>query len=165
MNFKTICSFFSCTAVHTDEEYRKVLIRRRRFFIGMLILGIITVLVATCAEFLAWDTSLSSHTLGFYCGVGTGLSFGAVVLLLRLRKTMMTQDALRAARIRDTDERTQEIGRRALAAAGYALLIAVYLFCFIGGLFYPELLVVLGCLVSVFLVTYIISFFIYNKSM
>ena len=165
MRFKPIGSGFGGRKIRTDDDYRRVLLRRQRFFIGMLIIGIFTGAIAACAEFLEWDVTLSSHTLGFYSGVGTGLSFGAIVLLVRLRRTLKNDEFLRKARIRETDERTQDINRRALAVAGYALLIAVYLICIIGGLFYPQLLTVLGVLACVFLMTYVISCFIYNKIM
>lgn len=165
MNFKAICSAFGCGAVHTDEDYLKVLRRQQRLFIGMMILGIITFAVAALAEVLSWDISLNSHSLGFYSGVGTGLTLGSAIFLLRLRKAMKDPKALREARIKATDERTLDISRRSLAAAGYALLIAVYLACLIGGLFYPELLMVLAGLACVFLTTYVISYFIYNKLM
>lgn len=165
MNFKTICTAFSCTDIHTDEGYRKVLLRRRRFFISLLLLGIVTFSVAALAEFMEWNVTLSSHTLGFYSGVGAGLTFGAIVFLVRLHRTMKDEKALRKSRIAATDERTQEINRRSLAVAGYALLIALYLTCLIGGLFYPELLAVLGGLAFVFFGTYLISYFIYNKIM
>lgn len=157
--------FFNSSAIHTDEDYLKVLRRQQRLFIGMMILGIITFAVAALAEVLSRDISLSSRSLGFYSGVGTGLTFGSAIFLLRLRKAMKDPEALRKARIKATDERTLDISRRSLAAAGYALLIAVYLACLIGGLFYPELLMILAGLACVFLMTYVISYFIYNKMM
>ena len=165
MNFKTICSLFSCRTAHTDDEYRNVLRRRQRSFVAMLLLGIVTFAAAGAAELFSWNVALDSHALGFYSGIGTGMAFGAATLLIRLRKTLKDPDALRKARIRDTDERVAEIGRRATATAGYALLIAVYLLGIIGGMFYPQLLLLLVVLPMVFLLTYLISAFIYNKTM
>lgn len=165
MIFKKISKTFGHPDLHTDEGYLRVLRRRQRFFIGMLILGIITFSIAALAELLVWNVSLTSHTLGFYSGVGTGLAFGAAVFLVRLRRTMKDEKKLRKARISETDERTLEISRRALAVAGYVLLTALYLACLIGGLFYPELLIVLAALACIFLVTYVVSYFIYNKLM
>lgn len=165
MIFKKICNKFGSLDIHTDEGYLRVLRRRQRFFIGMLILGVITFSIAALAELLAWNVSLTSHTLGFYSGVGTGLAFGAAVFLVRLRRTMKNPEKLRKARIAATDERTLDISRRALAAAGYVLILALYLACMIGGLFYPELLIILAGLACIFLVSYVISYFIYNKLM
>lgn len=165
MNFKTICSLFGCQNARTDEEYRSILRRRQRTYIAMLLLGIATFAAAGAAQLFSWDVALDSHALGFYSGIGTGLAFGAATLLIRLRRTMKDPDALRKARIRDTDERVAEISRRATATAGYALLIAVYLLGMIGGMFYPQLLILLAVLPMVFLLTYLISVFIYNKTM
>ena len=165
MRFRKICSGFGCSNIHTDEDYLRILRRRQRFFIGMLILGIVTFAIAVLAEFTEWDVSLSSHMLNYYSGVGTGLISGALVFLWSNRQTMKDPEKLRKSRITATDERMQEINRRALAVAGYALLIAVYLVCLIGGPFYPELLTVLAGLAFVFIATYLIGTFIYNKLM
>ncbi len=165
MNIKTICSNFGCSGIHTDEDYLKVLRRRQRFYIGMLVLGLMTSAITGLAELFELHYIMSPRQFGFYCGVGGGLTGGAVVFLLRNHQAMRDPQKLREARIKATDERTLDISRRALAAAGYALLIAVYLACLIGGLFYPELLMILAGLACVFLATYVISFFIYNKMM
>ena len=165
MNIKTICSLFGCQNAHTDEEYCGILRRRQRIFIAMLLLGVVTFAAAGAAELFSWNVALDSHALGFYSGIGTGMAFGAATLLIRLRRTMKDPDALRKARIRDTDERVAEIGRRATATAGYTLLIAVYLLGIIGGMFYPQLLILLAVLPMIFLLAYLISAFIYNKIM
>lgn len=165
MNMHWIRGLFGCRDIHTDEDYRNILRRRQRVYIAMLILGIVTFSAAGAAELFAWEVALDSHGLGFYSGVGTGLAFGAATLLIRLRKTLKNPEALRKARIRDTDERVVEISRRATATAGYALLIAVYLIGIIGGMFYPQLLNLLSVLAAVFLLTYLVSAFIYNKIM
>ena len=165
MNFQTFCNSIGCADVHTDEDYRKLLLRRQRTYIGMMILGIVTFAVATLAEILSWDIALSSRDLGFYCGMGTGVTFGALVFLMRVRRSLKSPEKLHAARIKATDERMLEISRRSIAAAGYALLIAVYLACLIGGLYYPVLLTALAILAGIFLITYMMSFFIYSKKM
>ena len=162
---KTICSFFGTADIHTDEGYRRVLRRRQQLFWGMLVIGAVTCAVAAMAEFLDWNVALSSRSLGFYTGAGTGLMFGAGVFLIRLRRTLRDPKRLRKARIAATDERTLDISRRALAAAGYILLLAVYLVGLIGGLFYPEMLMALALLAMVFLLTYVVSYLIYNRIM
>ena len=165
MNIQTICSVIGSSDVHTDEAYLKVLRRRQRIFAVMFLLGAITCAVAAAAFMLEWKVGLSDHNLGFFCGAGCGLMGGALVLLVKLRMTMKNKEKLRAERIKFSDERVRDISRRALAMAGYVLLIAVYLVGLIGGLFYPELLVVLAVLVFVFLAAYLIAWFIYNRIM
>lgn len=165
MNLRTLCSFLGCTEVHTDEEYRKVLRRTQWIYYGMLIAGVVTIAVAGLAEALDWKIAVDSMHTGFYSGMGGGLVGGSVVFLIRCRKTMRDPERLHKARVAATDERVVEISRRAIAVAGYVLLLAVYLVCVIGGLFYPVLTWVLFLLVMVFLLTYAISFFIYNRLM
>ena len=165
MSFKAICSSIRSTNAHTDEEYLLVLRRQQRVYYSMLIVGILTMTIACMAEIFQWDTTLTSYQYGFYSGAGGGLVGGAAVFLLRTRRTMKAPGKLRKARIAATDERTLDISRRALATAGYVLLLALYLACMIGGLFYPELLIVLAALACIFLVAYVVSYFIYNKLM
>ena len=165
MNLKSICSSMRSTNVHTDEEYLLVLHRQQRIYYGMLIVGILTMTIACMAEIFQWDTALTSYQYGFYSGAGGGLIGGAVVFILRTRRTMNNPEKLRKARVAATDERTLDISRRALAAAGYVLLLALYLACMVGGLFFPELLIVLAALACIFLAAYVISYFIYNKLM
>lgn len=165
MKVKAFCSSFDCTEVHTDEEYRVVLRRRQWIYYGMLIAGVVTVIAAALAEMRIWNIAASSYQTGFYSGVGGGLVGGAVVFLLRSRKTMQDPERLHKARIAATDERVAEISRRALAMAGYILLMALYLVCIICGLFYPEMLMVLALLAMVFLLAYVISYIVYNRLM
>lgn len=165
MNLRTICSSFGCTEVHTDEEYRESLRRRQWIFVGMLIAGVLMILAAGLAEALNWNIAANSMHSGFYSGVGGGLVGGSAGFLLRSRKTMRDPERLHKARIAATDERTLEISRRAIATAGYILLLAVYLVCIIDGLFYPVLTMVLSLLAMVFLLTYVISYFVYNRMM
>lgn len=165
MSLQSICSSMRCTDVHTDEDYLCVLQRQQRFYIGMLIVGILTMTIACLAEIFHWETALTSYQYGFYSGAGGGMIGGALVFLLRIRQRMKSPEKLRKARVAASDERTMEISRRAMAAAGYVLLLALYLTCMIGGLFFPEFLIVLAGLACVFLLTYVISFFIYNKLM
>ena len=165
MNLKSICSSIRSTNIHTDEDYRRVLRRQQNIYYVMMIVGGITCVIAAMAEIFQWETALTSYHYGFYSGAGGGLVAGAVVFLLRTRRTMNDPQKLRKARVAATDERTLDISRRALAAAGYVLLISLYLACMIGGLFYPVLLMVLATLVCIFLAAYLISYFIYNKLM
>jgi len=165
MSLKSICSSMRSTNVHTDEDYLHVLRRQQNLYYGMLIVGSLTTFIAGLAEVFQWETALTSYQYGFYCGAGGGLVGGAVVFLLRTRRTMNDPEKLRKARVAATDERTLDISRRALAAAGYVLLLALYLACMVGGLFFPELLIVLAALACIFLVAYVISYFIYNKLM
>ena len=165
MNIQTMCSVIGCTDVHTDEDYRKVQRRRQRIFLVMLALGLVTFAVAGLAVLLEWDIAVGGHSLSFYSGVGCGLVAGSLLVLVKLRATMKNKEKLREERIKFTDERVREISRRAVAMAGYALLIAVYLVGLIGGLFYPELLKVLAALAGVFLLTYVIAYYAYNRTM
>lgn len=165
MNIETMWSVISCTDVRTDEDYRKVLRRRQRIFLVMLALGLVTFAVAGLAVLLEWDIAVGGHSLSFYSGVGCGLVVGSLMVLVKLSATMKNQEKLREERIKFTDERVREISRRAVAAAGYALLIAVYLVGLIGGMFYPVLLKMLGALAGVFLLTYVIAYYAYNRTM
>jgi len=149
----------------TDEEYLSVLRRKRAVYVVMLVLGLITAVVALLAYGMEWDIAVTDHNMGFFCGVGSGLTGGSIAMLLRLRRTLRDQKRLREERVKYTDERLREIARRAWVVAGLMLLIALYLVGIIGGLFYPVLHTVLAVLAGVFLVTYAVTYFVLDRRM
>ena len=162
---KTNYGLKRCADIHTDEDYLEVLRRQRWSCFVVLMLGVVTLVVAGLVQYLDWEVALSSNVVIFYGGVGTGVTTGALVRLIRLHKTMKAPARLRRERVAATDERIVEIKRKAAASADYVLRIAVYLVGLVGGLFVPELLIVLGLLSAVFAVAYAVSCYIYNRIM
>ena len=89
-------------------DYGKSLKQRRWAAIGMLCIGLVGFV---CYFLLVPDSGLSDYAQGFYLGAASGISFGALVLLVRTQYLLTHPQAQRKARI-------EEIARTAAQAAG-----------------------------------------------
>lgn len=164
-DFPSLCeAAFTRKSAKTDEEYRRVLRGKCRIYWILVALGVVTGATALLAWLLDWG-QFSDHTMGFYTGVGVGLIAGGVLKLVQTYLILRNPEKLHRQRMEAGDERRGEIARRALGIGGVALLIAVYLVGFIGGIFYPILFQLLLLLVMVFSLTYLIAWGVLNKTM
>jgi len=100
-----------------------------------------------------------------YAGVGSGVMAAALVLWIRFQRILKNPEKLKAMRLSNTDERNKEIGGKAYRFASTVLLIGLYGICLIGGLWYPILIKVVGILMWIFLITYIISYKVFERKM
>lgn len=98
-----------------DGDYEKSLKQRRWAAIGMLTAGLVGFV---CWFLLVPGSSLSDHAQGFYLGAASGISFGALLLLIRTQYLLTHPKAQRKAKIKETDEREMQIVRTAAQAAG-----------------------------------------------
>lgn len=96
-------------------DYEKSLKQRRWAAIGMLTAGLVGFV---CYFLLVPGSSLSDHAQGFYLGAASGISFGALLLLIRTQYLLTHPKAQRKAKIKETDEREMQIVRTAAQAAG-----------------------------------------------
>ena len=133
-------------------------------FAGMGILGAITMVIGFLAE-ARWEVSISDRMLGVYTGFGTGLVIVSILFIVQNIRLLGNEEKLKENRIKNSDERIQEISNRAFRYAGGALFFATYVVALIGGLFYPELIQVLLILIAVFVLTYFGSYIYLNKKM
>ena len=109
-------------------DYSKSLYQRRWAAIGMLIIGLVGF---TCWFFLVPNSHLSDHAQGFYLGAATGITAGALALLIRTQYLMTHPKAQRKAKIKETDERELHITRSAAQIAGGLTIFGVVLSLFI----------------------------------
>lgn len=130
-------------------DYERSLKQRRWAAIGMLCIGLVGI---ACYFLLVPDSGLPDFVQGFYLGGASGISAGALVLLVRTQYLMTHPQARRKAKIKETDERERKIVHTAFEVAGgvtffasaaalfvalplsmdafRALLAAMILFCF-----------------------------------
>jgi hypothetical protein len=155
---------FCWTNAKNNEEYKKVIRFRMNIMVILGIIGIATFAVALLAEY-KWKVSVSEHMLGVYSGAGTGLFAAAVALWIKNKLLLKNEEKLKESRLNNTDERIREISSKAFRTAAAILLIALYAFALIGGIFYPVLVQVLLSIACIFLVSYVIAFKIYEKKM
>lgn len=96
-------------------DYKKSLRQRRWAAIGMLCIGLVGIV---CYFLLVPDSDLPDFAQGFYLGAATGITAGALLLLIRTQYLLTHPQAQRKARIEETDERKMQIARTAAQAAG-----------------------------------------------
>ena len=109
-------------------DYGKSLRQRRWAAIGMLCMGLVGF---ACWFLLVPDSDLSDHAQGFYLGAATGITAGALALLIRTQYLMTHPKAQRKAKIKETDEREMHIMRSAAQMAGGITIFLVTLSLFI----------------------------------
>ncbi len=96
-------------------DYEKSLRQRRWAAVALLAIGLVGFV---CYFLLVPDSHLSEHAQGFYLGGASGITAGALVLLIRTQYLMTHPQAQRKAKIKETDEREQKIVHTAFEAAG-----------------------------------------------
>ena len=111
-----------------NGDYGKSLKQRRWAAIGMLCVGMVGF---ACWFFLVPDSHLSKHAQSFYLGAASGITAGALALLIRTQYLMTHPKAQRKAKIKETDERELHITRSAAQLAGGLTIFVVALSLFI----------------------------------
>ena len=107
-------------------DYEKSLRQRRWAAIAMLCIGLVGF---ACWFFLVPNSHLSEHAQGFYLGAASGISAGALFLLVRTQ--YLITHPQRRAKIKETDEREMQIIRSATQIAGGVTIFGVVLSLFI----------------------------------
>ena len=129
------------TGVPADlNAYRARLQAAMRLYAALATLGAFTLLFGVLGvPALLPEGGNVEYFSGFYCGMGTGLALGFLVLILRTRRLLRNEAALRRDFTKYTDERNRAIRHRALLAAGVTLFFFLYLAMLVGSLFAPAL--------------------------
>lgn len=146
----------------TNEEYKKYIKRRIAYFIGIIILGAITLAVTFLGDRF-FNVSISEKMIGVYTGFGSGLISIGIILLIKNILLLKNEEKLRKSRISNTDERNKEISIKATRVALVVMLVAMYLVGLIGGLWYPVLIEVLLTVISVFLLAYLVAYKVISR--
>ncbi len=98
------------------SDYDRSLRRRRLMAFGLLAVGITGLL---CYIFLIHNSEvLSDYARGFYLGAASGMTIGAVVLLVRMQYLLTHPEARKKAKIQEQDEREKAIINQAFQFAG-----------------------------------------------
>ncbi|VYT97623.1 hypothetical protein [Clostridium tertium] len=153
---------FCGSECNTNEEYKKYIKRRIAYFIGIIILGAITLAVTFLGDRF-FNVSISEKMIAVYTGFGSGLISIGIILLIKNILLLKNEEKLRKSRISNTDERNKEISIKATRVALVVMLVAMYLVGLIGGLWYPVLIEVLLTVISVFLLAYLVAYKVISR--
>lgn len=155
---------FCASNAKSDEEYRKAVKRKQKGLVLLFLAGAATLIISLLVP-RYWDVNINEHMLSAYAGVGSGLMAAALVLWIRFQMVLSNPAKLKELRLSNTDERNQEIGKKAYRFAATALIIALYAVWLIGGLWYPVLTKIMGILVWIFVITYAVSYKVIERKM
>lgn len=108
--------------IFDTSDFERSLRRRRLTAFGLLAVGITGIL---CYIFLIHDSDvLSDYARGFYLGGASGISIGAVFLLIRVTYLLSNPEARKKAKIQEQDEREKAIINQAFQFAGMLTFFA-----------------------------------------
>lgn len=98
------------------SDYDRSLRRRRLLGFGLLAVGITGL---ACYILLIHNSGvLPDYARGFYLGAASGISIGAVILIVRMQYLLTHPEARKKARIQEQDEREKAIINQAFQFAG-----------------------------------------------
>lgn len=97
------------------KDYTQQLKNQRLASIGLLLVGIVGIV---CYFTLVPGSDLEDFTRGFYIGGATGITAGALILLIRCTYLLHNPKAYQKAKVKDTDERSRTIIHRSFEIAG-----------------------------------------------
>ncbi len=98
------------------SDYDRSLRRRRLMAFGLLAVGITGIV---CYFLLIYNSDvLSDYARGFYLGAASGITIGAVILLIRMQYLLTHPEARKKAKIQEQDEREKVIVNQAFQFAG-----------------------------------------------
>jgi hypothetical protein len=156
--------FFNNAITHTNEEYKKVIKKRMNAMITLAVIGILTIGVSIVTQVNHWGI-VKEEMLNYYIYFGSGLLGCSIALWIKNSRVLVDEEKLKRSRIANSDERIREISSRAYHMATVILLIVMYVVALFGGLFVPIIAKVLMCLISFFVLTYLVFYKIFEKSM
>lgn len=97
------------------KDYTQQLKNQRLASIGLLLVGIVGIV---CYFTLVPGSALEDFTKGFYIGGASGITAGALILLVRCTYLLHNPEAYKKAKVKDTDERSQTIIHKSFEIAG-----------------------------------------------
>ena len=102
--------------IFDTSDYDRSMRRRRLLGFGLLAVGITGL---ACYILLIHNSGvLPDYARGFYLGAASGISIGAVILIVRMQYLLTHPEARKKARIQEQDEREKAIINQAFQFAG-----------------------------------------------
>lgn len=145
-----------------DQEFANILKKRTGYFFILIALGIITIL---CSLYFSSGNHayLTDYTEGLYCGIGTGMILGGILLIVKIRFTLKDMKKVHTARLKEQDERNQAIAQKAIQSALLILLVLMYLVMLISSFFNLIIFKTLLCTATAFMFLLVITKFYYQR--
>ena len=95
---------------------------------------------------------------GFFIGIGSGLFFSGMILMIKRLRLLSDEKKLKEMRIAESDERNRSISVEAQRIATAVLLVAMYIVMIAGLIFTKELIKLMSMLICLFLLVYVLAY-------
>lgn len=149
--------------IFDTSDYDRSLRRRRLMAFGLLAVGITGLL---CYLFLVRDSdALPDFARGFYLGGASGISIGAVFLLIRTTYLLSNPEARKKARIQEQDEREKAIINQSFQFAGMFTFFAAAASLFVLVAVSLEAAAAVVAVVGVYSITWLFRMFYLSKTL
>ena len=146
-----------------SSDFERSLRRRRWMALGLLAVGI-TGLV--CYFLPVHDSeTLSDYARGFYLGGASGISLGAVVLIVRMQYLLTHPEARKKAKVQEQDEREKAIVNQSFQFAGMFTFFAAAASLFVLVAVSREAAAAILAVVAVYAVVWLLSNFYLSKKL
>lgn len=152
----------SCNA-KTDEEFVTWYENRNRKMIVFPLLGLLAFAFGILNEIFGWLPN--SHMSSVISGVGGGLIGCGAAFSLRWRRVKRNARLIHKMRLSYTDERNQDLGRRALAASAYLTIFACFAAMMVAGWFSDVAFWCFYGMMFFVVIAYLGCYFYYSKKM
>ena len=129
-------------------NFQKRCVLRVVWSVLLMILGVVSILIG---GYVPIPTANAEFSSGFYVGVGSGLVFAGIVLLIRNLRYLHREEVGKQREIWENDERNRMIGLKTWAWSGYAMFLLLYLGVIISGFYSLLVMQVLVIVLLVFL--------------
>ena len=151
------------TRLFDTSDYDRSLRRRRLMALGLLAVGITGLM---CYFLLARDSeALSDHARGFYLGGASGITAGALILLIRIQYLLTHPEARKKARIQEQEEREKAIINQSFQFAGMFTFFAAAASMFVLVAVSREAARAMFAVVVVFAIAFLLSNFYLSKKL
>lgn len=150
---------------NTDEEYRRKLKSRQKLSWATLLMGIAAVIAGIIMLRVMPDSYRTGFLSGLYCGVGASVIVVDIISLIKVRKLLKDETLLHRERIKESDERKNEIARKAAATAMMVFVYILFGALIVSGFFSMEVFWTLwGSLIAYFLIFMVVKMYYTKKS-
>lgn len=145
------------------EEYRKSLKGRRILFLLATFMGVAAIAISTMA--MLTDPNANGLAMGFITGNGTAFTAIGLMGIWSTRRTLRDEKRLRASFIGETDERKQEISRRASSLTTLVSLFVLYAALLVSALLDRTVFNTLSVVFYVYIIIFFGCLFYFNKKL
>lgn len=149
--------------ISEKDNYREVLRHRSAIALAAAALGLAT--MVTPALLLHFLPDLNAHAMGYYSGGGASIFGMGLFAFFGIRRTLRDEKRLRSEQIKETDERSREIKRRAASLTILLSILCLYIGLLVAVLVNHTVYLTLIGVLAAFILIFLGSLLYYGKKL